>query len=103
MYVFFHPDYAEPGINFAKIEIPEVGENFDLARREPDFETRRQAYADAIRAWNAEFPHIWLYHQLTSLVARDGVNGLTVAESEGFGRVDSKPFVARIWMDQDGG
>jgi peptide/nickel transport system substrate-binding protein len=103
MYVFFHPDFVEPGINFPKIDIPVVGEAFDEARQNPDFEARRRAYAEAMRAWNAEHPHVWLYHVLNALVAKPEVNGLTVEESVGFGRVDSKPFIARIWIDSADG
>jgi peptide/nickel transport system substrate-binding protein len=103
MYVFFHPDFVENKINFSQIAIPEVGENFDLARQSGDFETRKKAYGDAIRAWNEEFPDIWLYHQQTALVSQPDVNGLIVAESVGFARVDSKPFLARIWIGENGG
>jgi peptide/nickel transport system substrate-binding protein len=106
LYLFFHSSNASLpgegiGTNFSYTVNGDLDAALELGRRSPDPEVRQQAYGDMVRALNEEFAYIWLNHRVTAMAAQPDVNGLAVVEALGFGRVDSKPWLADIWIAQN--
>jgi ABC-type transport system substrate-binding protein len=95
-----HP-IEELSINFSHIADPQIDDALERGRHSGDPDERKAAYADLVRRMNETVGHIWLYHQRWALIAQPRVGGLEHVAVEGFGRVDSKAWIADLWLDPD--
>ncbi|OWY63448.1 hypothetical protein B7486_53060, partial [cyanobacterium TDX16] len=103
-YNFWGSRYAQPlgdiSLNFTHHTDPALDELLLEARATQDQEVRVPLYQDAVRMLNAEVPYLWLFHTPWALVARPGVHGLETPFEIGFARLDSKPWIGELWIEE---
>jgi ABC-type transport system substrate-binding protein len=91
---------GEMALNFSRYGSPEIDEALEAGRGTDDLATRQEAYATVTRELNENLPYIWLFSTELALGARPEVHGLAEAEATGFGRFDSKPWIAQLWVEE---
>lgn len=81
-YVWFHSFFAQPpgkiSINMSRNKDPQLDAALDEGRSNPDYATRKKAYATVQRRLRADLPFIWVDHLTTnSVILGPKVHGLS--------------------------
>ena len=101
-YTWWHSSNVAPvgeiSLNFARLEDAELDAALDLGRTSADTDVRRDAYQTAVRRINANLPYIWLNQTLWAVAGRNLVQGLEHAADGGLATLDSKTFLADVWI-----
>ena len=104
LYLFWASRFEQPlgeiSLNFTHHTDPEVDALLEEARATQDLDVRVPLYQEALDRINAELPYIWLFHTPWALVARQGVHGLERPLELGFARLDAKPWVGELWIEE---
>lgn len=96
----FNQEVGDISLNFTHFEDPELDDLLIEARGIQDREVRAGLYQEATEIVNAAVPYVWLYHTPWALVARPGVHGLDTPFEIGFARLDAKPWVGELWIEE---
>lgn len=104
LYYFWSSELARPigeiSLNFARYENDELDDLLLEARQTKDEAVRVPLYQQAADILNEGNPYIWLYHTPWALVARPGVHGLQTPHGIGFARLDAKPWIGELWIEE---
>jgi ABC-type transport system substrate-binding protein len=104
LYLFWSSNLERPigeiSLNFTHYQDPELDDLLVEARSTQDQDVRVPLYQEAVGILNAGGPYIWLYHTPWALVARPGVHGLETPLDIGFARLDAKPWVGELWIEE---
>jgi peptide/nickel transport system substrate-binding protein len=63
-------------VNFGNFDDPEINENLDIGRQDPDPETRKEAYEAVNRRLGEQVYNVYLYHQPWAVAMASNVHGV---------------------------
>jgi peptide/nickel transport system substrate-binding protein len=91
-----HP-YGQISINFTRFTRPQMEDDLNVGRKNPDFNARKQAYTDIVKQINANAVNIWTFYSPVSLIAEQNLHGLQTPSQV---PITSAPFVwtADLWL-----
>lgn len=102
--IFWHSALMAPlgqiSLNFLHNANPQTDAALDAANATDVVEERSAQFQKVTQLLNDDFSYVWLYRTPYTIVARDDVGGMNVVGDAGFARADNKPWVARLWVDQ---